>query len=49
LSKDIGERQDLATELPEKTEELLNDLIAWRKIVGANMPDNYKSDARDGK
>jgi glucan 1,4-alpha-glucosidase len=43
LSKDIGEKQDLAAKMPEKAEELRKDLIAWRKGVGASMPQHEKA------
>lgn len=42
LSKDLGETQDLAATMPQKAEELLNDLRAWRKEVGASMPAQAK-------
>jgi arylsulfatase A-like enzyme len=38
LKNDIGERQDLATKLPEKVKELHEKLAAWRQSVGAKMP-----------
>jgi arylsulfatase A-like enzyme len=38
LRNDIGERYDLATTMPEQVRELRDDLRAWRKRVGAQMP-----------
>ena len=38
LSDDIGEQRDLASEMPDKVEELRNRLHAWREEVGAQMP-----------
>jgi len=38
LSKDIGERRDLARKMPEKKNELLALLHTWQKRVGAKMP-----------
>jgi len=38
LSRDLGERHDLAAELPETAIELRARLIRWRVEVGAAMP-----------
>jgi arylsulfatase A len=38
LEEDLSETRDLAEEMPEKTKELRNMLITWRKSVGAQMP-----------
>jgi arylsulfatase A-like enzyme len=38
LADDVGEATDLATQMPEKTEELLGMLRAWRQRVAARMP-----------
>jgi len=38
LAKDIGEKNNLADKMPEKANELLRQLDAWRKSVGAKMP-----------
>jgi arylsulfatase A len=38
LSNDIGERNDLAKQMPEKAMELRKHLDAWRKAVNAQMP-----------
>jgi len=37
LKDDIGERHDLANINPAKRDELLDDLLAWQKSVGAVM------------
>ena len=38
LASDIGERHDLAMANPAKRDELLDDLLAWMKATGAQMP-----------
>jgi arylsulfatase A len=38
LKEDIGEAQNLAERMPDKTEELRHRLHAWRQEVGAQMP-----------
>src|SRR4029079_18717846 len=38
LKDDIVERHDLASQLPDKVEELRKRLHAWREEVGAQMP-----------
>lgn len=38
LSQDVGEERDLAATMPEKAEELLDQLNAWRAEVGAQPP-----------
>ena len=38
LQKDIGERHDLSSEMPEKTRELHRSLIEWRESVNAPVP-----------
>jgi len=38
LKDDVGERRDLANINIKKRDELLNDLLAWRKSVGAPIP-----------
>jgi len=38
LAKDLGETQNLADSMPEKTKQLHAKLKAWRKKVGARMP-----------
>jgi arylsulfatase A-like enzyme len=37
LSDDIGEKNNLAAQMPEEREELLNELTAWRKETGAKI------------
>jgi arylsulfatase A len=46
LREDLGERRNLAAQMPAKVEELRARLHAWRKDVGAQMPSrnpNYDS------
>ncbi|MEA3224602.1 MAG: sulfatase [Planctomycetota bacterium] len=38
LGADIGERNNLAQRMPEKVEQLLKHLHAWRETVDAQMP-----------
>jgi arylsulfatase A-like enzyme len=38
LRDDIGEKNNLATSMPDKTRELHNRLLAWRKKIKAPMP-----------
>ena len=38
LKDDIGEKHDLAAEMPDKVKELRKRLHAWRTEVGAQMP-----------
>jgi arylsulfatase A-like enzyme len=38
LRDDISEKHDLASQMPEKVNELRDRLHAWRKEVGAQMP-----------
>ena len=38
LNKDVGERQNLAAQRPQKTNELLTMLRAWRKQTNAPVP-----------
>jgi len=48
LKNDIGEKNDLAKEMPEKAAELVAMLRAWRIEVDAQMPTpnpNYKPKA----
>jgi arylsulfatase A-like enzyme len=39
LKDDIGEKNDLAAKMPDKVKELQAKLAAWRKAVGAAMPE----------
>lgn len=38
LKDDIGETNNLAKKMPDKTKELYNDMIKWRKSVNAPVP-----------
>ena len=38
LRDDIGEREDLSKALPDKTQTLHAQLVAWRKAIAAPMP-----------
>jgi arylsulfatase A-like enzyme len=38
LRDDIGEKNNLATRMPEKAKELHTRLLAWRMAIGAPMP-----------
>ena len=38
LETDIGERNDLADKMPEKAQQLHEELKAWRREVGAPVP-----------
>jgi arylsulfatase A-like enzyme len=38
LKDDIGEQHDLASQMPDKVDELRKRLHAWREEVGAQMP-----------
>ena len=38
LSQDIGEQTNLAAKEPKKSHDMREQLIAWRKEVGALMP-----------
>ena len=38
LKRDISEKNNLATKLPERAAEMQQKLAAWRKSVGAKMP-----------
>ncbi len=56
LADDLGEKNDLAATMPDKADKLRRRLHAWRKEVGARMPEGEPRDdfqvwrnARDGK
>jgi arylsulfatase A len=52
LKEDVGERHNLAVELPEKTAALRDRLHGWRESVGAQMPTpnpNYDPNAAGPK
>jgi arylsulfatase A-like enzyme len=38
LADDVGEKNNLAQKMPEKTKELHNRLLAWRKEINAKLP-----------
>ena len=46
LRNDLGERENLATKMPEKAQELHSRLVAWRKEVDAPMPTKNTPQAR---
>ncbi len=43
LKDDIGEQNNLAKSMPEKTQELHKMMIAWRGRVGAKMPERNEA------
>jgi arylsulfatase A-like enzyme len=45
VKDDIGERKDLASQMPDKVAALRSQLAAWRTRVGAKMP-VFKSEAQ---
>lgn len=45
LREDIGETKNLAQEMPDKTKELHDRLIAWREAIKAPMPTKNDGDA----
>ena len=50
LKDDIGEKRDLASEMPDRTRRLQKKLAAWRESVGAKMPTtnaDYDADKAD--
>lgn len=49
LKNDIGEEKNLATAMPEKTQELLAKMKAWRAAVNAPMPTPNTPKEVDGK
>lgn len=52
LASDIGEQHDLATKEPQRAQELLSDLEAWKKEVGAKAPivsPAYDANKRSGR
>src|SRR4029077_5953231 len=44
LADDIGEKNNLAKKMPEKTKELHDRLLAWRKEINAPLPTPNKGD-----
>ena len=49
LGDDIGETKNLAKEMPEKTKELHDRLVAWRAEVKAPMPTKNEGGAAKPK
>ncbi len=49
LADDIGEKNNLAQKMPEKTKELHDRMLAWRKEIKAPMPTPNKGDAAPAK
>jgi arylsulfatase A-like enzyme len=52
LASDPWEKNDLSKDQPERAKEMLGQLVAWRKSVGAQMPTpnpNYDPEAGRGK
>ncbi|MEN3940047.1 sulfatase [Prosthecobacter sp. SYSU 5D2] len=50
LDQDIGETKNLASEMPEKAQQMRTQMVAWRKEVGAKMPTpNTPTDAPKAK
>ncbi len=49
LADDIGEKNNLAQKMPEKTKELHDRMLAWRKEIKAPMPTPNKGDATPAK
>ena len=49
LAADIGEGRDLAPALPGRVRMLRDNLAAWRKSVGAPMPDRRQEPAGPGR
>lgn len=48
LREDLGETNNLAAQQPDKTKELHEKLVAWRKSIGAPMPtQNLEQDKAD--
>jgi arylsulfatase A-like enzyme len=46
LREDLGERKNLAQQMPDKARELQSQLAAWRAEVGAKMPTPDKAGRR---
>jgi hypothetical protein len=43
VKDDIGQKTDLAKKMPDKTRELHDQMIAWRKAINAPLPALKKS------
>jgi arylsulfatase A-like enzyme len=48
LRDDIGEKQNLAAQMPDKVKELHAKLVAWRQAIKAPMPTPNKPDGSAG-
>jgi hypothetical protein len=49
LANDLGEQNDVASEMPERVSELDNQLSEWLASVGAKLPrpnPDYQGEAR---
>ena len=46
LSNDLGERHNLAEQMPEKAKELHAQLVAWREAIQAPMPTPNEPEGR---
>ena len=44
LADDIGEQNNLAKTMPEKRDELLQELVAWRQSINAPIPTRHNTD-----
>lgn len=44
LRQDVGEKNNLAKQMPDKVKELQGKLVAWRKDIKAPMPTPHKPD-----
>jgi len=44
LADDLGEKNNLAEKMPDKTDELLKELLAWRRSVNAPIPTEQNPD-----
>ncbi|MCU0916864.1 MAG: sulfatase [Planctomycetes bacterium] len=49
LAQDLGEKHDLAQDQPDKRRELLNELHAWQRRVGAKFPKGQPKEIREEK
>jgi hypothetical protein len=45
LADDVGEKNNLAQKVPEKTKELHDRLLAWRREINAPLPTPNKAEA----
>ncbi len=49
LREDIGETKNLAQEMPDRTEKLHAQLVAWREAVKAPMPTKNDGETKPPK